>query len=216
MEGVTDDVLAAVATQRLQVLHVPRCRNITDRGVATVAETAAEALTDINLAETPVTCTTVGVLAVHCTQVHTLCLRQCKRLQSAGGLVLIARNGHLRNLNVGVLDIVSNELLLELASSCSRTLESLTLNFCRNVSPLAVGTALDACTELAVLNVFGCSQLSKASLRGHRNDRVVVHGEPSFEEGSGASAVTVAPVAAVDRDDEFEADPNDYRQAFFY
>lgn len=218
MEGVSDAVLSAVATSRLQVLHVPRCRNVTDEGVAAVAIQSQGALVDVNLAETPITSAALEALACYCTCMRSLCVRQCKKVKSESALIAIAKNGHLCNLDVGFSDVVTSALLLELASSCSRTLVSLSLSFCRNVQPLAVGTALDACQELAGLNVFGCSQLSKAALRGHRNDRVVVHGEPSFEGGVGApagpEAAGLAPAGGID--DAFEVDPGDRRQAFFY
>lgn len=201
VEGVTDAVLSALATPRLQVLHASRCRNITDEGVAAIATVATDALTDINLAETTITSAALDMLACHCSCIHTLCVRQCKKIKSESALIAIAQNGQLRKLDVGFLDVATSALFLELASSCSDSLISLSLNFCRNVPPLAVGAAVDACKELEYLNVFGCSQLTKAALRGHRNDRVVVHGEPSFEGGSEGrliEPIAVLPVEAVE------------------
>lgn len=195
VESVTDNVLSALASPSLQVLHARRCRNITDMGISTVATTAT-ALTDVDLAETPITSGCIEHLASQCLSLHTLCVRQCKKVKNEAPLISIAHNGSLRSLDVGLMDVVTSALLVELAESCNRTLDSLSLDFCRNVPPQAVGVLLDACLELHCLRVFGCSQLTKAALRGHRNERVVVHGEPTFDAGTDARPVDAVPIEA--------------------
>ena len=183
VEAVDDPVLEAVATQRLQVLHVRRCRSITNSGVAAVAAAAGAALADVSLSETPASAAALDVLAVHCPSLTSLQLRQCTRIKDEAALVALAQCGQLRRLDVSAVPAVTGALLLELAASCSRSLESLDVSFCRGVPANTVGHLLDACSELRQLQVYGCSQLTKAALRGHSNAAVDVLGEPTLDGG---------------------------------
>lgn len=186
-----DTVLEAVATPRLQLLHVRRCRGITDRGIAAVATAAGAALTDLSLSETPVSGAALEMLALQCPVLSSLQLRQCTRVKADAPLLAIAQNGGLRRLDVGLVPAATGALLLELAASCARTLEALDLSFCRAVPANALGHLLDACGELRELWVFGCSQLSRAALRGHSNTVVDVCGEPTLDGSARAPAVPV-------------------------
>eukprot|EP00892_Ulva_mutabilis_P010838 jgi/Ulvmu1/8126/UM040_0021.1 len=190
VEAVDDAVLEAAATPQLAVLHVRRCRRITDGGIATAAA-AATALTDLALSETAASAASLSVLSAACPALAALQLRQCMRVKDEAALVAIAQQGVLRRLDVSTVPAVSGALLLELAAMCSKTLEELDLSFCRGVPANAVGHLLDACSALRVLQVFGCSQLTKAALRGHSNVAVDVCGEPTLEGGMHAQPVLV-------------------------
>lgn len=184
-----DSVLEAAASPRLQRLHIRRCRAITDRGVAAVATAAGAALADLSLAETPATAAALDVLAAHCPGLTALHLRQCTRVKDEAPLIAIAQHGALRRLDVSLVPAAGGALLLELAASCARTLESLDMSFCRGVAPNALGHMLDACAGLREVRVFGCSQLTRAALRGHCNVEVEVRGEPTLEGGARPQAV---------------------------
>lgn len=184
-------MLRAVATKRLTTLHVRRCRSITDQGVAAVATAAAAGLSDLCLSETLVTAAAFEMLALQCPMLAALRLRQCTRIKDEAPLLAIAQNGQLRHLDISLVPCVSGALMLELAASCARTLVGLDLSFCRSVPANAVGYLLDACKELEDLTVFGCSQLSRAALRGHVNTLVTVCGEPTLDGGATAPTVPV-------------------------
>jgi hypothetical protein len=196
VEGVDDAVLAAAATPRLQVLHVRRCRGVTDEAIGALAQVATGALQDLALSETLITSAALDMVALHCVGLHSLHVRQCWRVKSEAPLVAIAHNGALCELDASFLDVVTHALLLELAASCARPLRRLALNFCRNIPASALGATLDACTDLTRLEVFGCSQLTRAALLGHCNDSVVVHGEPTLDAATGAAAEILPPAVA--------------------
>jgi DNA repair protein RAD7 len=184
--GTVDDaVLQAVASPHLRALHVRRCSCISDAGVAAVATQATRSLKQLALSETPVTSAALEQVAVHCPELELLSMRKCMRVKDAAALIAIAQNGKLQSLDVAMNRVATGALAVELAASCAASLRTLDISFCRLVEPETVGYLLDSCQGLEDLKVFGCSQLTRACLRGHTNEKVRVWGEPTFE-GDGA------------------------------
>jgi DNA repair protein RAD7 len=112
-----------------------------------------------------------GLLAVlgATRQLRVLSLRRCGRLTDAS-LVPAVQRGTLEVLSVNGLHQLSSRTLAELSRSCREVLRELDVSFCRNVAEGALGQLVDACERLAVLKVYGCSQLTPRFLHGHSNE----------------------------------------------
>jgi hypothetical protein len=172
--------MLAAARPCLAELHVCRCSAITDGGLDALCA-ASTSLSALSLAMTTISDAGLASVAMHCPHVRDLNVRKCVKLTAEATLVAVAQNGMLRRVDVSLCKAVSGVLLLEIAAHCSATLEELDVSFCRQVPAAALGHLLDECSMLQELRVFGCSQLTRAAVHGHCNERVRVIGAPTFE-----------------------------------
>jgi hypothetical protein len=185
--GADDGVLLAASRPALAELRVSRCPAFTDEALAALLACTPGLHTLCASMTAGVTDATLAVVARACPQVHTLEVRKCAKMRSEEGLVAVAQSGVLQRLDCGLNQGVTGALLLELAASCGRTLVELDISFCRNVQSTALGHLLDACGALAEARVFGCSQVTRACVYGHSNDRVKIVGAPTFEADEAAA-----------------------------
>lgn len=178
--GVDNAVVAAAADGgHLRSLQIRRCSAVTDAGIAAVASSSPH-LQEIALNEVPITAAAIERLALHCPELAAVAVAGCRRIKSEAALLAMAQPGKLRHVDVGHLDAVTGALLLELACSCKRSLETLNISFCRNVAAKSLGMLLDSCSRLEHVHMYGCSQMTRESVDGHSNGAVALHGEPTF------------------------------------
>jgi len=111
-------------------------------------------------------------LAQSCPELHTLYVQRCAKLTDAG-VAAVAQNGKLRSLCVAHVPDVGPLACAALTRSCTDSLESLDISWCRAVSDNMLGALADACFRLASVTAWGCSQISDRFLLGHRNDVLV-------------------------------------------
>ena len=194
-----DDAVLAACPASVRELRVSRCAAITDAGLAAFVERASS-LASLDASATAITEVTLAQLARACPALHTLRLRKCGKLRSEVPLVAIAQNGALRRLDVSLCRSITGALLLELAASCGGTLAEVDISFCRDVQPPALGLLLDKCCVLTEVRVFGCSQLTRACIYGHSNERAVIVGAPTFEADEAAAIVAKSAIKAVAAD----------------
>ncbi|KAK1264253.1 hypothetical protein QJS04_geneDACA013477 [Acorus gramineus] len=71
----------------------------------------------------------------------------------------------------------SGESLVEL--SLNSVKEVLDLSFCREMTDEALGLIVDSCSNLVMLKLFGCSQVTDVFLDGHSNSAVKITGPKS-------------------------------------
>ncbi|KAK8941789.1 hypothetical protein KSP40_PGU004692 [Platanthera guangdongensis] len=65
---------------------------------------------------------------------------------------------------------------LAISRRCSASLRSLDLSFCREMTDEALGLIVDSCSNLRILKLFGCTQVTNVFLEGHSNSIVKVIG----------------------------------------
>ena len=83
-----------------------------------------------------------------------------------------------------VIDAVKHQLvsvrrqaLIALKEHCAEHLKYLDISWCRGLTDHSVGSLVDACEQLEVLTVWGCTQLTKTFYEGHSRDGLIVIGK---------------------------------------
>mmetsp|Transcript_2379 Transcript_2379/g.6128 ORF Transcript_2379/g.6128 Transcript_2379/m.6128 type:complete len:534 (-) Transcript_2379:139-1740(-) len=171
---VDDTFLQLIAgSLPLERLSVNFCPEVTDKGLCAVARMRGQHLLELRCSDVPkLTDTTLLELAQSCPELHTLYVQRCAKLTDAG-VAAVAQNGKLRSLCVAHVPDVGPLACAALTRSCTDSLESLDISWCRAVSDNMLGALADACFRLASVTAWGCSQISDRFLLGHRNDVLV-------------------------------------------
>ncbi|KAF6264728.1 hypothetical protein COO60DRAFT_17560 [Scenedesmus sp. NREL 46B-D3] len=162
---------------RLRALSLARCPHVDDAALTAFAALSRPGQQQQQAAHSPLEelvldeCAAVsdaGLLAVvgAARQLRVLSLRRCGRLTDASLLPAVQR-GTLEVLSVNGLHQLSSHTLTELTRSCREVLRELDVSFCRGIAEGALGQLVDACEQLSVLKVYGCSQLTARFLHGH-------------------------------------------------
>lgn len=181
LDGVVeaDDALLAQLPEGtpLRRLSLAHCA-VTDAGVAALAA-ALPGLLELRMDD----CAKVGppalaALAAGCRGLHTLSLRRCVKVTDAA-LSQVAELGTLRCLSLSGIRQLDGSCLEVLAQCCAGQLERLDVSWCREIPEQQLGRLVDACPNLAVLELWGCSHVTETFLHGHGSDvlQVVGRGE---------------------------------------
>jgi hypothetical protein len=167
--GVTDASLAALArcasARALESLRLDECHSFSDAGLASLASTLRS--------------------------LRELSLRRCSpSLTDAAlaDLVTRASSGTLTRASFSGLQGAGALLARSVARAGAATLLSLDVSFCRAVPEEALGLIADECACLEEMRVFGCSQVTRKMLHGHRNARLA-SGEGLLEGSSGGAVL---------------------------
>lgn len=177
MQPQVDDQVLLELSQLpgLRSLSLTACTGITDSGVTSLAA-AKPPLEQVCLDEChQLQDASLVALAGGCQRLKALSVRRCSKMTDEG-LVAVAGNGCLQQLSVSGVHGVSSRTVQALATHCMGCLEVLDISFCTGVLEGALGAAVDACTALHTLRVFGCSQLTQRFLYGHTNEQLQVQG----------------------------------------
>ncbi|KAG2430452.1 hypothetical protein HXX76_009975 [Chlamydomonas incerta] len=177
---VDDAVLVALGTQlpRLAELSLRCCQAVTDGGLTALAASARGPhleLLRIDECGGRVTDAALAALASQCRAIKVFSARRCTKLGDEA-LAELLRAGSVTHLCLSGVAGVGPAVAGALAACCRESLEELDVSFCRKLPDRSLGLVLGRCGKLRRLAVFGCSQLSAASLYGHSNAGLVIEG----------------------------------------
>ncbi|KAG1334288.1 putative DNA repair protein rhp7 [Cocos nucifera] len=71
---------------------------------------------------------------------------------------------------------VAQHAAVAISRKCSSNLQNLDLSFCRKMTDEALGLIVDNCSNLRILKLFGCNQVTDTFLDGHSNPLVSIIG----------------------------------------
>lgn len=160
--GITDSALANMSKlSELKSLQFESCAQITDKSLAGIA---SNNILTINLRRCP-KLTSVGIeeCVKNCPSVQTLNLAQCNlTTQSVYNMILASRN--LRSLDLsGMKELDDATLLLITKSELQSKMVSIKLDECLEISNTAVQQIFANCTNLQVISLCFCKQLTDDS-----------------------------------------------------
>ncbi|PNW75825.1 hypothetical protein CHLRE_12g559050v5 [Chlamydomonas reinhardtii] len=226
---VDDAVLVALATRlpHLAELSLRCCQAVSDAGLRALAASARGPhleLLRIDECGGRVTDAGLAALASQCRALKVFSARRCAKLGDEA-LAELLRAGSVTHLCLSGVAGVGPAVADALAACCRESLEELDVSFCRKLPDRGLGLVLERCGKLRRLSVFGCSQLSAASLYGHSNAGLVIEGihtkvdldlglaqkraaaaaEPGEGQGSGAGAGGKGDGDGKDGEEEEEA-----------
>ncbi|OQR84032.1 hypothetical protein ACHHYP_13996, partial [Achlya hypogyna] len=179
-DGLLDLLFGADSgLQTLEELSLARCAQITDAGLAHVVVKCPQ-LIHLDLSDVvEVTDATLAAVRAHGLTLRRVYLRRCMLVTDAGIEDLaISANQHLQALDVSSVSSLSGVALAALATHCATGLQELDVSFCRSIRDGDLGLLADACTELVQLRLYGCTQISRRFLQGHRREALVCAGHP--------------------------------------
>jgi DNA repair protein RAD7 len=166
--GVTDASLAALAAcasaGSLEMMRLDECHAFADAGLASLTS-SLRSLREISLRRCSPSLTDAAL----------------------ADLITRASSGTLSRAVFSGLQGAGPLLARAVARAGASTLEALDVSFCRAMPEEALGLIADNCPALAELRVFGCSQITRKLLHGHRNARLA-SGEGLLEGGGGGAA----------------------------
>lgn len=178
IDNVCDDFIKEFITARghnLKELVLTDCENLTDSSVKVIAETCSGlcALDLVRLHK--LTDSTLGYLANGCRAMKTLNFCRNSFSDEAIAAFLETSGECLKELSLNNIKKVGHNTAISLARH-SRSLCSLDLSWCRNLTDEALGLIVDSCLSLKTLNLFGCTQITDLFLHGHSNPEVKIIG----------------------------------------
>ncbi|KAG2431299.1 hypothetical protein HYH02_013430 [Chlamydomonas schloesseri] len=178
---VDDGVLVALATKlpHLTELSLRCCQAVTDAGLRALAASGRGPhleLLRIDECGGRVTDAGLAALASQCRALKVFSARRCTKLGDEALAELLRAGGCCTHLCLSGVAGVGPAVAAALAGSCRGSLEELDVSFCRKLPDRCLGLVLERCAKLRRLAVFGCSQLSAASLYGHTNAALVIEG----------------------------------------
>ncbi|PRQ46982.1 putative leucine-rich repeat domain, L domain-containing protein [Rosa chinensis] len=178
IENVCDDFIKKFITARghnLKELILTNCINLTDSSVKVIAETCS-GLCALDLVDLhKLTDSSLGYLANGCRAIQTLKFRQNSFSDEAIAAFLETSGECLKELSLNNIKKVGDNTAISLARH-SRSLHSLDLSWCRNLTDEALGLIVDSCLSLKMLKLFGCTQITDLFLCGHSNPEVKIIG----------------------------------------
>ncbi|XP_020269957.1 DNA repair protein rhp7 isoform X1 [Asparagus officinalis] len=118
----------------------------------------------------------IGYLANGCRSIQKLKLRRNAFSDEALAAFLEASGGSLIELSVNNFAKVGQQTAIAISRRCSSTLKTLDLSFCRNMSDEALGLIVDSCSNLQILKLFGCTQVTNVFMEGHSNPAIQIVG----------------------------------------
>ncbi|KAI8369624.1 uncharacterized protein BYT42DRAFT_539090 [Radiomyces spectabilis] len=101
-------------------------------------------------------------LSEHCPNIHTLCIRDCRELSTAG-IGGFLQNRNLRVLDISGLDAVKNSTL-QTIGRCLPELEKLNLAWCRGITGRGLHFIAEGCHNLRFLKLNGCPHLDEPTM----------------------------------------------------
>ncbi|RZC51477.1 hypothetical protein C5167_019905 [Papaver somniferum] len=180
IETVSDDFVSKFVTVcgwNLKELNFSDCRKLTDKSLKAVGEHCS-ALQTLHLANLrKLTDSSLGYLANGCQLIQTLTLRDNSISDEGVAAFLEASGEPLTEISLNkVKKVVGNHTALSLARCCSKNLLSLDLSWCRGLNNSALGLIVDSCSNLRILKLFGCTQITSEFVTGHSNKCVQIVG----------------------------------------
>ncbi|EQC29265.1 hypothetical protein SDRG_12933 [Saprolegnia diclina VS20] len=163
----------------LEELSLARCAQLTDAGLAHVIAKCPKLVhldvTDVVL----LTDVTFAAVRSHGLTLRRVFLRRCMLVTDAGITDLaLSANQHLEVLDISSVSELTGAALTALATHCASGLRELDVSFCRYIRDADLGLLTDVCKELSVLRLYGCTQISRRFLQGHRRDELMCAGHP--------------------------------------
>ena len=148
-DGVTDAVLYDIATyygDTLQELAVSRCAQVTDAGIAAIANSCTQ-LRDFRFS-CAISDATAFALARNGSNLKSLLLLQYAELSDVGLTALAEGCSHLQTLDVVECELITDQGLLAIAQRCRR-LVTLVLERLPLVTQAGMQTIRDSCPRIA-------------------------------------------------------------------
>ncbi|KAI3978168.1 hypothetical protein MKX01_012999 [Papaver californicum] len=179
IETVSDEFVSKFVTvygQNLKELDFSDCRKLTDKSLKAVGEhcSTLQTLHLVNLHK--LTDSSLGYLANGCQLIQTLKLRGNAFSDEAVAAFLEATGEPLTEFSLNKVKKVGNHTAISLARCCSKNLLSLDLSWCRSLKDSALGLIVESCSNLKILKLFGCTQITSEFVNGHSNKCVQIVG----------------------------------------
>ncbi|KAE9587670.1 hypothetical protein Lal_00021903 [Lupinus albus] len=172
-EFVRDYIIAR--GHNLKELVLKDCINLTDSSVKVIAEHCLGlcVLDLTNLCK--LTDLSMGYLTNGCRALHTLKLCRNPFSDEAIAAFLETNGESLKELSLNNIKKVGYHSTLSLANH-AKSLHTLDLSWCRNLTDNALGLIVDSCLSLRLLKLFGCTQVTDVFVNGHSNLHIQIIG----------------------------------------
>ncbi|XP_043710583.1 dynein regulatory complex subunit 6-like [Telopea speciosissima] len=175
--NVCDDFvreLVAVHGPKMKKLSFSGCSELTDASLKVIAETCS-GLCSLDVGNLyNLTDYAIEYLANGCRTIHTLDVCHNAFSDEAIAAFLEASGKFLKVLCLNDVKKVGHHTAISLAK-CSR-IHILDLSFCRELTDEALGLIVDNCSNLQLLKLFGCTQITNVFKDGHSNPHVEIVG----------------------------------------
>ncbi|KAI3853925.1 hypothetical protein MKX03_024151 [Papaver bracteatum] len=179
IDTVSDDFVSKLVTvcgRNLKELNFSDCCKLTDKSLKAIGENCSS-LQTLRLANLhKLTDSSLGYLANGCQLIQTLTLRDNSFSDEAVAAFLESSGEPLTEFSLNKVRKVGNHTALSLARCCSKNLLSLDLSWCRGLNNPALGLIVDSCSNLKILKLFGCTQITSEFVNGHSNKYVQIVG----------------------------------------
>ncbi|CAJ1975754.1 unnamed protein product [Sphenostylis stenocarpa] len=161
--------------QNMKELVLKDCINLTDASIKVIVEhcPGLRVLDLMNLNR--LTDSSVGYLTNGCCALDTLKLCRNPFSDEAIAAFVETTGGSLKELSLNNIKKVGYHTTIALANH-AKSLHSLDLSWCRNLTDNALGLIVDSCLALRLLKLFGCTQITDAFLNGHSNLQLQIIG----------------------------------------
>ncbi|KAI3967450.1 hypothetical protein MKX01_012260 [Papaver californicum] len=179
IETVSDEFVSKfviVSGQNLKELDFSDCRKLTDKSLKAVGENCFTLQTLHLVYLHKLTDSSLGHLANGCQLIQTLKLCGNAFSDEAVAAFLEASGEPLTDFSLSKVKKVGNHTAISLARCCSKNLLSLDLSWCCSLKDSALGLIVDSCSNLKILKLFGCTQITSEYVNGHSSKCVQIVG----------------------------------------
>ncbi|XP_008786637.3 uncharacterized protein LOC103704910 [Phoenix dactylifera] len=168
--------LIPVCGSNMRELVLAGCQKLTAASIKTIGENCSRLCT-LNLRNlNRLNDSAIEHLANGCRLIQKLKLCRNAFSDEAVAAFLEASGGSLTELSLNGVEKVAQHTAVAISRKCSSNLQSLDLSFCRKMTDEALGLIVDNCSNLRILKLFGCTQVTDTFLDGHSNPFVSIIG----------------------------------------
>ncbi|KAK1288688.1 hypothetical protein QJS10_CPB19g01879 [Acorus calamus] len=174
--------------KNLEVLSVARVERVCDKFIRELVSACGLSIKALVLEDCRnLTVASIKAIGEKCSNLRALDISKLHKLRDvalqhlANGCRTISElklcSLALSDKSVAAYIEASGESLIELSLNSIK--EVLDLSFCREMTDEALGLIVDSCSNLVMLKLFGCSQVTDVFLDGHSNSAVKITGPKS-------------------------------------
>ncbi|XP_010917190.1 uncharacterized protein [Elaeis guineensis] len=160
----------------LELLSVAGIQSVCDKFVHRLIPICGSNMRELVFAGCQLNDSAIEHLANGCRLLQKLKLCRSAFSDEAVAAFLEASGGSLTELSLNSVEKVAEHTAVAISRKCYSNLQNLDLSFCRKMTDEALGLIVDNCSNLRILKLFGCNQVTDTFLDGHSNPLVTIIG----------------------------------------
>ncbi|XP_042411690.1 F-box/LRR-repeat protein 2-like [Zingiber officinale] len=162
-KSVTDELLKALAKScsRLEDLGLSGCNNITNTGISTLADgcryikfldvSKCSKISDVGVSK---------VAEATSSSLKILKLLDCSKVSDKSIFSLAGFCHNLETIVIGGCRDISDESITSISLACSKSLRSLRMDWCLNITDSSLNSVLSNCRHLVALDISCCDKIT--------------------------------------------------------